>query len=98
MRASVTPTGVPDNINTSTPTPSTGRGGNNAQRGSGGAAYASAAQLASLGDYIRGLTQLTRETGWHTPTTVITCDDTVEDESVVIGIRWVGDAYFAEIR
>jgi hypothetical protein len=68
-----------------------------APRQSGGTAYASAAQLASLGAYLTRLTEITTETGWHTPTMIVAFGDS-EAESIVVGVRWVGDAYYAEIR
>lgn len=87
---------LPTTSHTQDPQPPIGRALKVAPRTSGGVAYASADQLASLAEHLTGLTEITKQTGWHTPTMVLTYGDT--DESIVVGLRWVGDAYYAEIR
>lgn len=88
---------APDLIENLTPQRTIGRPTNVAPRATGSAAYASASQLASLGAYLEGLTTLARETGWHSPTMIVSFGDP-DEEQIVVGIRWVGDTYFAEIR
>lgn len=83
-------------LHADTPTQHTSRTLKTAQRTSGGAAYASAEQLAKLAQHLRLLNDATHETGWVTPSMIASFGE--GDESIVVGIRWVGDAYFAEIR
>jgi hypothetical protein len=80
-------------------TPSTPLGGRPrpAQRTSGGVAYANAENLASLAGFLQRLTAATAETGWHAPNMIVSFGD-AEDESIVVGVRWITDTYVAEIR
>lgn len=69
---------------------------NGAQRAAG-SAYANADQLTALATYLQGLTDLALRTGWHSPSMVVSFGDE-DEEAIVVGLRWVSDAYHAEIR
>lgn len=64
---------------------------------SGGVAYANAEQLASLSGYIARMTAAANETGWHAPNMIVSLGE-IEEESIVVGVRWVNGEYLAEIR
>lgn len=88
--------GVPDEINLSDLARTMGRTQKVAPAASGGASFASSAQLGSLAAYLNQLTTIATETGWHTPTMVVSSGD--DDEAIVVGVRWINGAYYAEIR
>lgn len=60
-------------------------------------AYAGAQQLRNLADYLAQMTRASNDTGWHTSNMVVSCGE-AEGEEIVVGVRWVSDAYVAEIR
>lgn len=62
-----------------------------------GVAFANSSQLAALAEYLDKMTETARTTGWHVDATVLTFGE-VKEEQILIGIRWMGDQYLAEIR
>lgn len=74
-----------------------GRAPKVAQGRSGGVAYATSDQLASLSGYIARMTAAANETGWHAPNMIVSLGD-VEEEAIVVGVRWINGEYHAEIR
>lgn len=73
-----------------------GRGVKVAPVQSGGVAYASGEQLASLGEFVRALTTATERAGWRADALIVSLDG--EEESIVVGVKWVTNAYYVEIR
>lgn len=67
------------------------------QGGSGGVAYANSDQLASLSGYVARMTAAANETGWHAPNMIVALGE-VEEESIVVGVRWISGEYVVEIR
>lgn len=67
---------------------------------SDGPGYATSDALARLAEALRRLTETTRETGWHTPSLVLSHGN--GEEEVAVGVRWIdvgdGGYYVAEIR
>lgn len=59
--------------------------------------YAGAQELARLSRFLIAITDASNETGWHVPQMVASCGDAGEEE-IVVGVRWIGTAYVAEIR
>lgn len=87
---------LPDEIDTPHPSAAIGRALKVAPRASGGAAYASSRHLAALADYLDRMTEASRDTGWHSPQLMASLGE--GEESIVIGVRWISNAYHAEIR
>jgi hypothetical protein len=74
-----------------------GRAPKTSQGRSGGVAYATSAQLTSLAEYLTALTITATDTGWHSPNMIVSMGE-VEEESIVVGVRWINGAYVVEIR
>lgn len=62
----------------------------------GGAGLASGEQLRMLADYLDKITDAATTTGWHSPNMLVSFGD--DEESIVVGVRWIRTAYYAEIR
>lgn len=88
---------VTDELEGSRPIATMGSRQKVAPAASGGVAYASSAQLASLAAYVEQITTAARETGWHSPSMIVSLGE-VEEEAIVVGVRWVREAYVVEIR
>jgi hypothetical protein len=88
---------VPNEIENTDPHTPMGLRTRGAKTPSGGAAYATAAHLDKLADYLRLITTAVNDTGWHAPAMLVSFGE-VEAESIVVGVRWINGEYHAEIR
>lgn len=62
-----------------------------------GVAYATSEHLRSLASYLQQLTSAVEDTGWRVPNHVASFGE-VEEETIMVGVRWINGAYHAEIR
>lgn len=90
------PQSVPTEIDIPALSRRIGQGVKVAPAPSGGAALATSTQLKTLGEFLEHLTAATNDTGWRTTGLVASLGD--GEEAIVVGIKWINGAYYAEIR
>lgn len=73
-----------------------GRGPKTAPASTGSAAYASGTDLASLAEFLNALNSATEQSGWRADTMIVSLGK--EAETIVVGVRWMTNAYYVEIR